>query len=174
MMQELRYALRRVMRQPGATLIAMVTLAAAIGAATATWTLVAATILHPVPGASTGGWHAVHVERDDREPRFDVSFPALRFVEDTAAFERVEAAWRTPEHLRLSRPGTSRYVDAAFVTHGCCPASGGAASRTRVHGGRRSPRRGAGRAVDRSRLAGGVRADPPSGMKTPPLTSART
>ena len=101
MMQELRYALRRLARQGGATLIAIVTLACAIGAATATWTLVSATILHPIPGASTGGWHVLHVDRDGAGTAFDFTYPALRFVEESGAFERVAARWSTLEHLRL-------------------------------------------------------------------------
>jgi predicted permease len=124
MMQDLRYALRRVLRQPGATSIAIATLAAAIGAATATWVLVSATILHPVPGASTREWHVVHAERDGRGPEFDWPFQARQFVEETAAFDRVEAAWGTHEQLRLSRRGVSSYVGAAFVTHGLLPSLG--------------------------------------------------
>ena len=120
MTQELRYALRRLARQGGATLIAIVTLACAIGTATATWTLVSATILHPIPGASTGGWHVLHVDRDGGVA-FDFTYPALRFAEESGAFERVEARWSTLEHLRLSRGGASSGVGAAFVTHGLLP-----------------------------------------------------
>ena len=124
MTQELRFALRRLRRQAGATLIAIATLACAIGASAATWPLVDATMLHPVPGADTAEWYAVHAERDGRAPGFDFIFPALRLVQQSGAFERVEAAWGTREALRLSRRGTSGYLGAAFVTHGLLPGLG--------------------------------------------------
>ena len=124
MRQELRYALRRLRRQAGATLTAIATLACAIGATAATWTLVSATVLRPVPGAATAGWYAVHEEHDGRNPRFDVAYPALRLVEGSGAFEQVEAAWGTHEHLRLSRHGASSYVRSAFVTHRLLPGLG--------------------------------------------------
>ncbi len=124
MMQELRYALRRLTRQAAPTLIAIGTLACSIGAASATWTLVAATILHPVPGASTGQWYVVHDDRDGRGPQFDHNYSALRLVVESGAFERVAGAWGTRERLRLARRGTSRYAGAAFVTHQLLPGLG--------------------------------------------------
>ncbi|MEO5821047.1 MAG: ABC transporter permease [Vicinamibacteraceae bacterium] len=124
MRQELRYALRQLTRQGGATLTAIATLAVAIGAAAATWTLVSATLLHPVPGAATAPWYAVHTERAGRAPAFHFVFPVLRLVEQSGAFERVEAAWGTHEHLRLSRRGASSDISAAFVTHGLLPGLG--------------------------------------------------
>lgn len=149
MMQERRYALRRVTRQAGATLIAIATLAGAIGAAAATWTLVSATVLHPVPGAATGPWYAVHTERDGRGPGFDFAFAALRLVEQSGAFQRVEAAWGTHERLRLSRQNTSRYVRAAFVTHGLLPGLGVPVQRGRAFT-EAEDRRGAARRRSRS------------------------
>lgn len=124
MRQELRYALRRLTGQAGATLTALVTLACAIGAAAATWTLVAATILDPVPGATTAGWYAVHADRPGRGTQFDFSFPTLRLVEEAGALGDVAAAWGTHEHLRLSRRGSSSYVGAAFVSHRLLPGLG--------------------------------------------------
>ena len=92
MMQDLRYALRRLARQGWATLAAIVTLACAIGTATATWTLVSATILNPIPGASADGWHALHVDRDGVGTAYEFRYPAMRLVEESGAFERSQPA----------------------------------------------------------------------------------
>lgn len=46
---DVRYALRMWRRQPGLTLVAIVSLALGIGAAAATWTLLSAVLLHPLP-----------------------------------------------------------------------------------------------------------------------------
>jgi putative ABC transport system permease protein len=47
-MDEVRLALRRVMKRPGATLASIVTLGTAIGAAAATWSLLSAVLVHPL------------------------------------------------------------------------------------------------------------------------------
>ena len=110
MMRELRYALRRLARQGGATLIAIATLACAIGAAAATWTLVSATILHPIPGASTDGWQVVHVDRDGARTTFEFTYPALRLVEESGAFERSRPAgplWSAGGFRDAARRATS-------------------------------------------------------------------
>ena len=48
MLDELRYSLRRSMRQPWFTLASVLTLACAIGAVVATWSLLSATLIHPL------------------------------------------------------------------------------------------------------------------------------
>ncbi|MEZ5319060.1 MAG: ABC transporter permease [Vicinamibacterales bacterium] len=48
-MDDLRYAVRRLGRQPLATMVSIATLACAIGAAAATWSLISAVLLHPLP-----------------------------------------------------------------------------------------------------------------------------
>lgn len=46
---DVRYTLRMWRRQPGLTLVAILSLALGIGAAAATWTLLSAVLLHPLP-----------------------------------------------------------------------------------------------------------------------------
>jgi putative ABC transport system permease protein len=48
-MDELRLALRRLTKRPGASFVSIVTLACAIGAAAATWSLLSAVLLRPLP-----------------------------------------------------------------------------------------------------------------------------
>ena len=75
-MQELRYASRRLRRQAGATIASIVTLAVAISAATTAWVIVSATVLQPIPGASTDRWFVVHEIRDDGATTFGFNYPA--------------------------------------------------------------------------------------------------
>src|SRR3989441_11865458 len=48
-MDELKLAVRRLTKRPGAALASIVTLACAIGAAAATFSLLSAVLLHPLP-----------------------------------------------------------------------------------------------------------------------------
>ena len=48
-MDELRLAIRRLTKRPGASIVSIVTLACAIGAASATWSLLSAVLLRPLP-----------------------------------------------------------------------------------------------------------------------------
>lgn len=48
-MDEIRLALRRLLARPAATFASVLTLACAIGAATATWSLLSALLLQPLP-----------------------------------------------------------------------------------------------------------------------------
>ena len=48
-MDECRLAVRRLAKRPGASLVSLVTLALSIGAAAATWSLMSAVLLNPVP-----------------------------------------------------------------------------------------------------------------------------
>src|ERR1017187_4563599 len=48
-MDDLRFAIRRLVKQPGATIASIVTLACAIGAAVAASSLLSALLLHPLP-----------------------------------------------------------------------------------------------------------------------------
>jgi predicted permease len=69
---DVRYAMRRLRKQPVASLVSVATLACAIGAAAATWTLVSAVLLHPLP----------FLQEPDR-------------LVSVANLENVRGAWRT-------------------------------------------------------------------------------
>src|SRR5437870_3257057 len=95
-MDELKLAVRRLTKRPGAALASIVTLACAIGAAAATFSLLSAVLLHPLPvdaadrlfivettprsGFGAGKWSDYHL------------YPLYPQIRDSGIFERVAAA----------------------------------------------------------------------------------
>lgn len=59
-MQDVRLALKRLAQRPARTFASLVTLACGIAAATVTWSLVSATVLHPLPIRALDRWVMVH------------------------------------------------------------------------------------------------------------------
>ena len=53
-MDEIKLAIRRLAKRPGPALASIVTLAGAIGSAAATWSLLSALLLHPLPVRDPG------------------------------------------------------------------------------------------------------------------------
>ena len=53
-MHQIRVAIRRLSQRPGATSASILTLATAIGATAATWSLVSAVLLNPLPVRDPG------------------------------------------------------------------------------------------------------------------------
>jgi predicted permease len=119
---DVRYALRRLRKWPAASLVSIATLACAIGAAAATWTVVSAVLLHPLPAL--------------REPDRLVSVAYLRNVAGTwrttvgsnypdyvavrdAAPMRI-SAWGSigsSAPITISTDGTERPVGVLYASH---------------------------------------------------------
>ncbi len=121
-MDELRLALRRLLKRPAATLASVATLAAAIGAAAVTWSTLSAVLLSPLPvkhperlvivsTLATTGPFAGTLHRG-------VVYPVFSRVRDSGAFDQVAAAWLPPMGLltRVADAAPERAA-AAFVTH---------------------------------------------------------
>src|SRR5438094_863099 len=119
-MDELKLAVRRLTKRPGAALASIVTLACAIGAAAATFSLLSAVLLHPLPvdaadrlfviettsrsGAGAGKWSDHHL------------YPVYPQIRDSGTFERVAAGGSWPGML-VSIGGAPQATSAYFASY---------------------------------------------------------
>ncbi|HUF76313.1 MAG TPA: ABC transporter permease [Longimicrobiales bacterium] len=118
-MQDIRYAVRRLVRTPVFTLGAVVLLAIGIGANTAVFTLVDALILRPPPWSEPERVVHVYQDSDDGEPSSN-SFPATR---DMAEYDEVfagvtatspsSATWEGPDG---PEPVATEYTTSTYLS----------------------------------------------------------
>jgi predicted permease len=85
LLQETRYALRQLLHNLGFTLLAVVTLALAIGANSTIFSWISATLLNPVPGAAASG-RMITITRGERNehPSPPFSYPDYADLRDNA------------------------------------------------------------------------------------------
>jgi len=95
-MDDIRLALRRLRRQLGATLASIAALACGIGAAAATWSLLSAVLLHPLPVAEPQRLVVVGQERETgdggRYLRTGLLYTAYKDIERTVVFAGIAAS----------------------------------------------------------------------------------
>ena len=87
---DLRYAVRMLMRSPGFSFIAIATMALGIGATTAIYSVIDATLLHPLPYPNPS--EIVHIEANlHGVGAHDVGFsiPELRDLQSSGIFQHV-------------------------------------------------------------------------------------
>src|SRR6516164_5654848 len=87
---DLRYAIRMLLKSPGFSLIAIATIALGIGATTAIYSVIDATLLHPLPYPHPG--ELVRIEADfSGAAAHDVgiSIPELRDLQNSGVFQYV-------------------------------------------------------------------------------------
>jgi predicted permease len=121
-MDEIRLALRRIVTRPAAAIASILTLASAIGAASATWSLLSALLLHPLRVDDADTLVMVGEER----PSFGTGRAVLLqtglvyswypIVRDSGIFERTTAVWAPPSTL-LVDTGAVASSPVSFVVH---------------------------------------------------------
>jgi putative ABC transport system permease protein len=121
---ELRYATRKLVRSPGFTLVAALTLALGIGATTAIFSVVNAVLLRPLPFHQperlVGLWHSAPGIGIDQFEQSEGTY--LTYRDETHSFTGI-AAYRVGA-VNLSATETPERVGAAEVTASFAPVLG--------------------------------------------------
>ncbi|MEZ5319257.1 MAG: ABC transporter permease [Vicinamibacterales bacterium] len=129
---DVRYALRRWRRRPGFPIAATLTLGLGIGAATATFSVVDAVLLRPLPWPDADRLVAVHMVYPERraDPRYattwnhaTVHYPAWEALRRGASFEDV-AVWHPPALSMTADEARTELVEVMDVSSNFLPMLG--------------------------------------------------
>ena len=119
-MDEVRFAWRRLRHRPAATVASILTLASAIGAAAATWSLLAAVLVEPlaIPQAS----RIVVLESRAMSAKYPtltrdaILYPAYLAIRDSGVLEQTAAEWNPPESLLTDTGNGTSMASVGFAT----------------------------------------------------------
>ena len=118
--QEVSLAVRRLVKQPGATLASVATLACGLAAAATTWALLSAVLVHPLPLKSPESLQIVGLQYPGRDgtpgrASYDLIFPFYPAIRDSDAFASVAAIGRYG--LMVDEGGRPERRDVSFASH---------------------------------------------------------
>jgi predicted permease len=130
-LQDLRYAVRMIVKSPGVTAIALLTMGVATGANATVFGFVSALLLRPAPGvADPGSLVAIYTSDYSSGPYGDSSYPDyLSLKWDARAFSAMAAEQGNPAGVvrvadRIERVGVSSVSGEYFAMLGVSPAMG--------------------------------------------------
>ncbi|HEX5474119.1 MAG TPA: ABC transporter permease [Vicinamibacterales bacterium] len=119
-MDEFRLALRRLTARPAATTASIVTLACAIGAAAAAWSLMSAVLLRPLPVRDPDRLMVVgySLQYGPAAGSFwdGATYPLYPAIRDSGIFEDVTAHWGTPLRLPVDAGAGASPTFVGFVS----------------------------------------------------------
>jgi len=104
---DMRYAVRMLLKSPGFSLIAIATIALGIGATTAIYSVIDATLLHPLPYPHPG--ELVRIEADFSgvgAHDVGISIPELRDLQNSGVFQYVSLCFHGSENVTGSAQPT--------------------------------------------------------------------
>jgi len=120
--QDLCYALRMLVKNPGFTAVAIITLALGIGANTALFSVVNGVLLNPLPYFQPDRLVAVYSRTYD-DPKFSISYPNfLDWVRENRSFSSL-AAYRSDD-FNLTGMGEPERVSAEMISASFFPMLG--------------------------------------------------
>src|ERR1044072_7704171 len=119
LLQDLRFGMRTLLKRPGFTLVAVVTLALGIGANTAIFSVVNAVLLRPLPFKDSERLVVVF-EKTLAAPREFISVPNLQdYRAGSRSFE--EFATLVPQSVNMTGSGEPERVGGAGAASGPLP-----------------------------------------------------
>lgn len=129
-LKDLRYGARNLLRTPGLTAVAVITLALGIGANTAIFSLVHAVILKPLPYRDPSRLIAIWDTYLPLFPKLGVSAPEREALQQQADLFEQTAWYRyVPKNFNLIVPGSAAdQIHATFISAGLFPLLGVAPS----------------------------------------------
>src|SRR3954468_8670562 len=104
LLQDVRYAVRKLLRTPGFTIIAVITLALGIGATTAMWAIVDGILIRPLPYPDPSRVVRVSALSREKKPNAMSALDFFDYRDQTTSF--VGMAGMDEDNVALTRAGS--------------------------------------------------------------------